>query len=474
MKLARRLVTLAIVLAMVMAFMIPSAMAAGSGTIKIENTVAGKEYSIYKVFDATYSGTNVVYTYDGSNATFLAALQAATSPFDVALNTAGTYNVTLKTGADAAAVSDFLTANKANLGTATTKNGDGNTVTVNGLDYGYYYITTTTGANVTIDSVAPTATVIDKNTVVENVTKTANATEASIGETINYTLTGTISRYNGQDRVETLVFTDTMAKSLTPNNDIVVKVAGVTLTKDTDYTVATSTGANDSTVTVITLTVSTQTGSEDAVFKFENGAAYEITYSAVVNENVLTTAATNKVDLKVNGTTDVGATDPEVSVKTYKITLTKEDANNATKKLAGAKFKLYDAATGGNEIKVVLVSGTGDATSTVDNVYRIAKSGETGVDMVTGTTGIIVIQGLGNGDYYFEETEAPAGYNKLTARTPVTSIASADGAITVQNNTGTELPSTGGMGTTIFYIAGSLMFLGALVILVTNKRMRAN
>ena len=89
-----------------------------------------------------------------------------------------------------------------------------------------------------------------------------------------------------------------------------------------------------------------------------------------------------------------------------------------------------------------------------------------------GKTGKIVVKGLKNGEYQFEETVAPSGYNKLTARQSV-NIEDNNASIDVINNAGTELPSTGGMGTTIFYVLGSILAVGAIVLLVTKKRMSA-
>lgn len=476
MKFARKLVTLAIVLAMVMAFMVPTAMAASDGSITIANTTQDATYSVYKVFDATYADEKVAYTYDGSNETFLANLQAEASPFTVtAAVTGNVYNVVRKDGVADAAIIEFIKDNKDNFGTATTVPGDADEVTVNNLAYGYYYITTTTGALVTIDSALKDVTVIDKNekltapVKVESVDGGDNwvdAVTASVDDTVNYKVTGKIQRYQGETLITQLVFTDTMTDGLAANKDVVVKIGGTVKTVNVDYTV---TYADNG---VITITIPTATAGTPVDYKYDVGTEYEITYSAKVTEETIQNAdgEKNTVVLTYNEVTDPIGSD-ETTVKNYQITLNKinvEDAN-----LANAKFKLYDAATDGNEIPVVLVSGTGDATSTEDNVYRPAKANETGVEMVTGKTGVIVIKGLENRNYYFEETEAPAGYNKLTARTKAV-VDNANATIDVENNTGLELPSTGGIGTTIFYVLGGVLFLGALVILFTNKRMRQN
>ena len=103
-------------------------------------------------------------------------------------------------------------------------------------------------------------------------------------------------------------------------------------------------------------------------------------------------------------------------------------------------------------------------------------------EITTDTTGKFTIKGLDSATYYLTEKEAPAGYNKLAG--PVTITISDTGVVNgttdapqgvdevkVLNQSGTELPSTGGMGTTIFYVLGSILVIGAAVLLVTRKRM---
>ena len=493
MKKMKQFLALAIAMIMVLGIGAMTASAANDGTITIQNTVNGQTYNVYKVFDATYSGTNVAYTYDGSNATFLAALQTEASPFTATANsgTPVTYNIAIKSGKTAADITTFLNAQKANLGSVVaTKTGDGNTQTVSGLAYGYYYITTTTGTAVTIDSAIKDATVVDKNEVIPPPEKTesvgtytnVDAATANVGDTVNYKVTGTIQRYKGETLVTNLKFSDTMTAGLTPcaASGITIKV---TPPGGTQRTLASSEYTATSSGQTITITIPTATVSgDDVTFNFPTGTAYEITYSAVVNENSIVPGNdTNTVSLYYNNDQTNGS--DTATIENYKVQLKKTDENNAA--LKGAKFRLYDAATGGNEVTVVLVpfataypEGTeaqaavyGTAESTVDNIYRKAKTTESGVEMVSGKTGIIQVKGLKNGTYYFQETEAPQGYNILTERKAAT-INDADAAqITVQNETGVELPSTGGIGTTIFYIIGAILVIGAVVVLVTRRRM---
>ena len=144
-------------------------------------------------------------------------------------------------------------------------------------------------------------------------------------------------------------------------------------------------------------------------------------------------------------------------------------------KIDGDKFKIYDAATGGNEGAVVLMD---------DNVtYRRARADETGVEIEV-KNGQVRVVGFDNGTYYLEETEAPDGYNKLTGRQAFT-IAdgnltasfdqdgkiSAGSGVQVVNKTGSMLPETGAMGTVLFISFGTFVALGTGTLLVTKKRM---
>lgn len=129
--------------------------------------------------------------------------------------------------------------------------------------------------------------------------------------------------------------------------------------------------------------------------------------------------------------------------------------------LTGATFKLYDAETGGNEIKVVKVE---------DSVYRVAEDGEDGVEIEAGS---VTVKGLAaDATYYLEETKAPEGYNILTERQAVTIKADNSAEAKVVNNAGTELPSTGSYGTTIFYVLGTVLVVGVLIYVVASRRVK--
>ena len=130
-----------------------------------------------------------------------------------------------------------------------------------------------------------------------------------------------------------------------------------------------------------------------------------------------------------------------------------------------------------------------------NNVYRLAVAGDTTTvtAITTDSTGRFTLQGLDADTYYLVETAAPAGYNMLKDPIQVVIDSNTDSAqttqnngsitlrqngdevdeIDVQNNTGSELPSTGGIGTYIFYIAGAILVLGAAIVLIARKRSAA-
>ena len=209
-----------------------------------------------------------------------------------------------------------------------------------------------------------------------------------------------------------------------------------------------------------------------------------ISYTATLNENAVVGLPGNPNESKlsygeINETTGKpsGTTPPSETVTyTWDLDVFKYAKTGETETpLADAKFTLSKSTDGSSPIALV---------SEGNNVYRVAKADETVTvtEITTDDTGKFTIQGLDADTYYLTETAAPAGYNKLAG--PVTIVIGANGVVNgtteapqgvdevkILNQSGTELPSTGGMGTTIFYVLGSVLVLGAVVLLVTKKRM---
>ena len=495
---------LALVLALAMILMVSAAFA---GTVTISNSGVGKTYDIYKVFDATYSGDKVAYTYTATGASdaFLADLQASGSPFTVTARVGEANTYTIESEATGAEIRTWLVSKIAHLNKVATLTGNGGAVTSEDLGTCYFLIQVkdaegTVLTNATTDSTLGNVTVIDKNQTIPGPDKqeqiengtwnyegayddSATKPTANVGDTVNYKVTGSFTQYVGEEAVTKLVFTDVMSNGLTANQDVAIKINNQTLGSsafEVTYSVDATSGE---TTTVITVPTATVVDGEVTSFLYDPDNTYEITYSAKINQNaVIDGIEENTVDLdyynKNNQKTDT--TPDTTKVKTYKVTLLKvdgqgTDATTDDTPLAGAKFALYPAG-GTTPISVVLMSGDnyGDGTvnATKDNTYRLVEEGETGItELVVGQTGKIVVKGLANGSYEFEETEAPAGYNKMATRTAVAIVDNDDAAdITAINNHGSELPSTGGIGTTIFYILGGLLVIGAAVVLVARRK----
>ena len=440
-----------------------------TGSITITNAAKDETYTIYRIFDLeSYSGTNYSYKLStkwaglANDATFKSYFDITTGGYVVPKD-AYTEDAAKTFAAAALAFAKDATHSIANDGSETATD---TTVSFTGLQLGYYLVDTTQGTlcslnttadhvNITDKTVGPS---IDKKIVDANGNNGTKSNTASIGDVIHYQVT--ISAKKGATGY---VLTDTMTEGLTFNNDVKVTVGSNELTLNSDYTVTTP-GDNGATFKV--------TFAESYLNGLTADTSIVVTYSATLNEKAAISGDqnTNTAQLKYGNSSTV---EDKTTTTSFKFDLVKTDS--AGKLLAGAKFRLYDAVSGGNEIKLVKID---------EKTYRVAKSGEGGVEIETVDTGYITINGLGNGDYWLEETQQPQGYNKLSAREKLsvrdanlsttmtgTTWTEGNGGVHIINNSGTVLPSTGGMGTTLFYVLGGGLMVAAVVLLVTKKRM---
>ena len=306
--------------------------------------------------------------------------------------------------------------------------------------------------------------------------------DASIGDTVNFTVKSIVPNMNGLKTCK-FILKDTMSKGLSFDaNSVKVKIGNQSLTKDTHFKIESkpsqdSAGGTDITITIEDLkTLGNITANPGDTIVF--------TYSAVLNKDAVVgidpvkNAAMIKYTNSPDGGTETTKEDT-VIVKTYDLTITKRAENEGGNVLAGAEFKLYkgESAIPDQLVKVVKVDEKG--------TYRVAEAEEHGTALdtvVTPASGIVTIKGLDKGIYTLEEVKAPDGYNKLNDTIKVTITATSnkddgtdvivggDNNLTVVNKAGTLLPETGGKGTVLFTIIGAIGVAVILLSFVSSKK----
>ena len=419
-------------------------------TLPTDNAGTDEEitYTVYKVFDATNNGTSsaISYKIDSTNGELSEDMIAAGFSVDTAGNVSGPASL------DADATSAIAAYATDSIGTFTAKPSD-KTLTITGLKYGYYYITTTTGSVVTVDSTNPNADVEDKNTIpgppdkkivdgddfIGSLDEAGQNALAQVGSTVYFEVT--ITKVKGATNY---VFHDVMDAGLQYNNDVAVTPAAV---------VDNTTTASGDTVTV--------SFKNDELAKLADGTDITITYSATVTSDALTTDPANNtatLDYGDGHTTEMD----QVSVYNAKFTVTKQDGEGEA--LEGAGFVVANAD--GKYYK--LTNGVVSWVDSIDDATEYTSDEDGAVTAFTG---------LADGTYTLIEKTVPDGYNKAADSTFTIdegdyTADNLEQETTVVNNSGTELPSTGGIGTTIFYILGSLLVVGCGIVLISRKRMQ--
>lgn len=493
MKRMKKLFALLLAVVMMMGLSVTAFAAKGtndnSGKITINNAVVGQTYNIYQIL--------VLESYDTEAGNDGAYAYKAASAWESWLETQTTYvsvdeqgYVTWTGGEDDATVAAFAKAALAYAQELVDTNEDGTpdtprisatdlaqasgtTVEFTGLNLGYYLVDSSLGALCSLDTTDSEVVIAEKNETPEidkEVVSDPDVNEPSVGDSVNFKITVT-----AQKGAQNYVVHDTMSDGLTFNNDVVVKVGVATLTAPDDYTVLVSPDVTDGCAFEIHFT-------ESYLNSISDTTDIVVTYSATINDKAVigTDPATNSAELDYGDNSSVEI-DTETETYVYYFDLVKTDAEDIL--IDGAQFKLYESEEGTEAIKFVNNDGT----------YRVAMKNEiSNPDLTTDTIivsgGKVRITGLGEGTYYLEETVAPDGYNKLTDRISVAvnsnnSATVSDnedgtytynaGGVQVENKAGSLLPSTGGMGTTLIYIAGAVLVIGAGVLLVVRRRMNA-
>lgn len=512
MKQVKKFAGILMILAIVLSISATALADGEKGTIIVDNPQGAVEYVAYKIFDVTYSTEKNAYSYtisgdsvwfgvvatknnDGSVTPNIEGLSVEEAPGE------NTYVIVKGEGFSAAAFANTLkekisdgsieaTGDKLESDTV-----EGKTVKkISGLDLGYYFVTSSTGALCNLTTTNPTVTIHDKNDVPFE--KKGDLSSVEVGETVNFTITGKVPDTTGFDTY-TYKITDTMTNGLTFNKNVSIKIG------DTDVTKVCTSDYNED-------------GFELSIpvidYQGQIGATITVTYTAIVNENAVTRAEKNSATLTYGNDPTTTTETREVIVYSAKLVIDKYASEDKSKKLEGATFVLYryalpttsngvttysfvnkegksytesDAAvTGSNLVKIYYKAtyGNSEPANLIDvSWYQLEANENVQTEKITsittGTTGEAVFAGLENGTYYLEEIKAPNGYNPLEkdveviingSNTDLDTLTVTQG---VANNAGSILPSTGGIGTTVFYVLGSVMMVGATVLLVSKKRM---
>lgn len=502
----KRIFTLMLALMMVLALSV-TAFAAGPYTITINNSAADHTYEAYQIFAGdleTANGKTVL-----TNITWGSGV---TAQGQVALGDAAAKAESLTTEEDtrafARAVAPYLT----NPAESTAGNG---TYTIANLDSGYYLVkgkdNTLTNADdfytaylmkvVGNMTAAPKG---DKPTLNKQIKHNESGEwgvvgDNQIGDTVEFRTITKVPNTAGYTKYDYIIH-DTMSAGLTSNvtssADVTIKVNDTTVLT-TEYYIVTATGNSFSaTVDILQAIADGKMNANDQLYTYYTGVLN--TDAKVYDEGKQDNVAYLEYSNNPHVDTEKGKT-PEKKVYdwTFKMGINKVNENGG--QLTGAKFALSKNGT----LKVADMNCNDEGIPAVttgliamvkisDGEYRVAVDGDTNVVYVV-DAGNPVIKGLDDAvDYYLYETKAPAGYNLLsepvhfkisaaynedgsnyTDVTVTVGAAAASNTLSanVVNKSGSTLPETGGIGTTIFYVLGSLLVVGAGVVLITRKRM---
>lgn len=428
-----------------------------TGSITIENAEAGKKYVAYKIFDAAGTSDNMNYAYTiDKNSEWYTIVESYKNDTETnhgltleQKEGTETYLVTFNDNFKPADFAKYLKDHMV-LKTPTkeiTASTGNNKITE--LPLGYYFVTSEVGTLCNLTTTNKDVTIYDKNVgpKIEKTQKDDNSQvitgDVQLGQTINYEITGKVPSTTGYETY-TYKITDTMSEGLTFNKDVKVSIDGTDVT--TDATIKYTPEA-ETAKTGFELTIPVKNYQEKI------GTTISVKYTATVNKNAVAAVSKNTAKLEYSnnpGTNETGTTTPvEKKVYTAKIVVDKVEKGTETK-LANAEFVLYKKDTATNAVTYYKLT---EATTTEPAKVTWVDAFADATVLKTDTNGATEFIGLPNDTYYLKETKAPDGYNVLIADIEITIAGNENDTTTlthtqkVENNKGTLLPETGGIGT---------------------------
>ena len=499
MKNAKKVFAMLIVLALAISMAIPVSAEVGTGTITITDAKVGEEYKVYQmaVLDFVEGESNTadddLYAYYVEDTTGIGWYEFFVSQNSIftltpANTIAGRYYIGLATGVTlgdaqkAKLAKDAIKwANDNKISPAKTGTASNTTLSLSGLQFGYYAVDTTTGTVCSLNSLTSSVDIADKNSIPvvdKKINKVGDrdivddAADVKIGDIVEYSIT--IPYVPG---AQNYIVTDTLSEGLTlvDKNKTAEWSSTTSITDYTKWFEISTPVSVDSSDNKTKITAENGSTKIVLVLSGEENATGAITikyFAKVNNKAIVEDNGINEVKLqygeKSSFTTDT------VEVFPLEFSIKKVDSKDASKFL-NAEFQIYK---GNTLLKFEKIDGA--------YVYKADGSEDT----LKTENGLYSIKGLDAGKYTIKETKAPAGYNlpagtfdvtitadkeneTITADYSSTVVGAVDtnGVLTIENSTGAVLPSTGATGTIIFITVGGLMVVAMGVLLVVRKRM---
>ncbi len=490
MKKGKRVIGILLTLAFILSMILPEMVfASGEYSISVENAKKGETYSAYKIFDTTYSASGVTY-YIHSNDAYYSDV-AGSELFKLVKSGDDTYQVTWDTSIDGNIIIQFFTGigakgQPAGNATAEAQGDEPATAVIFLPDPGYYFVTTTLGSVISITTADPDALIRDKNSEPvltkgvrdeshedEGKTETdfEKKDEADIGDILEFEITiGQAAHLSGLCLHD---YTDP-GLSFGGNESIRVYLGSIeeeNIVSPGNYKITNESTCHEGCLFQILF-------DDKWLDSLSSTDVIIVTYTAVVNEQAEQDNWNHAIIKYGHDSWSVPA-DTDTQVFGFELKKTDEAGN----KLDGAVFTLHEAAKTSDLLGEIKLDDLIYFVKDSEGNYIVAKDGSDEPGAVGEiAVGSVSVFGLEAGSYILEEQKAPDGYNRLDHAITLTidaegNVTFSDGSssaegeiITVINQSGSPLPGTGGIGTSIFYVLGLLLILAAGTVLVMRKQ----